>query len=73
MHDVVSEVLKIQSEKYLIKKLFLVGKSNNYFLLFIRRMSANEKKYSQKCFCFFLIFRVLMLVGDFFQKKWFFE
>jgi len=26
MHDVVSEVLKIQSEKYLIKKLFLVAK-----------------------------------------------
>ncbi|WP_337558255.1 hypothetical protein [Phocaeicola plebeius] len=43
MHNVVSEVLKIQSEKYLIKKLFPVGKSNNYFLLFIRRMSANEK------------------------------
>ena len=27
----------------MIKKLFPVGKSNNYFLLFIRRMSANEK------------------------------
>ena len=48
MHDVVSEVLKNTIRKIPFKNLFLVGKSNNYFLLFIRRMSANEKNIAEK-------------------------
>lgn len=32
-------------------------------------MISNLKSMHQKCFCFFLIFRVLILVGDFFSKK----
>jgi len=35
---------KIQSEKYLSKKLFPVDKSNNYFSLFVGRILINEKK-----------------------------
>jgi hypothetical protein len=54
MHDVVSEVLK----NTIRKKLFPVDKSNNYFLLFIRCMSVNEKNIAENIFVSFSFLEV---------------
>jgi len=64
---------KIQSEKYLSKKLFPVDKSNNYFSLFAGRILINEKKISYRCFYLSFIIRCLMGYGDFFSKKMIFR
>lgn len=60
---------KIQSEKYLSKKLFPVDKSNNYFSLFVGRILINEKNQLQMFFYLSFIIRYLMGCGDFFSKK----
>jgi hypothetical protein len=58
MHDVVSEVLKNTIRKIPFKKLFPVDKSNNYFLLFIRRMSVKEKSIAENIFVSFSFLEV---------------
>jgi hypothetical protein len=58
MHDVVSEVLKNTIRKIPLKKLFPVDKSNNYFLLFIRCMSVNEKNIAENIFVSFSFLEV---------------
>lgn len=59
---------KIQSEKYLSKKLFPVDKSNNYFSLFAGRILINEKNQLQM-FLFKLHYQVFNGMWRFFFKK----
>lgn len=59
---------KIQSEKYLSKKLFPVDKSNNYFSLFADRILINEKNQLQM-FLFKLHYQVFNGMWRFFSKK----
>ena len=63
---------KIQSEKYLSKKLFPVDKSNNYFSLFAGRILINEKNQLQM-FLFKLHYQVFNGMWRFFFKKMIFR